>query len=229
MESSTRATMFERLRDGSDPMAWEEFFNRYWRLIFAFARRLGCSEHSSEEIVQDVMLAVFKQRAVFQYDPKKGRFRNWLCTIVRNLVEKHRGKGADRVRPTGDDFLAGALDGEASDDQPDAAVEEAFEKAMLVVLLNLVRQEVTPQTFQAFELTAMHGLSGAEVAEITGLRRDAVYAARSRVLARLRELGAAYRDEGHLSEQIKQACDSLPDAAGEALLATRVRETMQST
>lgn len=220
--------MFERLRDGSDPMAWEEFFNRYWRLIFAFARRLGCSEHTSEEVVQDVMLAMFKQREVFQYDRQKGCFRNWLCTVVRNLVEKHRGRAAERVRATGGDFLAEVLDAEATGDQPDAAMEEAFEKAMLVVLLNLVRHEVTPQTFQAFELTAVQGISGAQAAEITGLRRDAVYAARCRVLARLRELGAPYRDEGQLAEQVKQAWSSLPDAAAEASLATRVRETMQS-
>jgi RNA polymerase sigma-70 factor (ECF subfamily) len=149
--------------------------------------------------------------------------------VVRNLVEKRQRKPAERVRATGDDLLAAALEVEARDAAPDTAMEDAFEKAMLVVLLNLVRQEVTPQTFQAFELTARHGLSGAEVAEITGLRRDAVYAARSRVLARLQELGAPYRDEGHLTEQIKQAYDSLRNGAAEALLAARVKETMRSS
>lgn len=227
-EGTTRATMFERLRDGGDPMAWDEFFNRYWRLIFAFARRLGCSEHTSEEVVQDVMLAMFKQREVFHYDPKKGSFRNWLCTVVRNQVEKHRGKAAERFRAAGGDFLARELSIPAADAPPDDAIEEEFQNAMLVVLLNLVRQEVSPKTFQAFELTARHGLSGAEAAEITGLRRDAVYAARCRVLARLRELGAPYRDEGQLTEQIRQACNVLPNAAAQASLAARVEETIRS-
>jgi RNA polymerase sigma-70 factor (ECF subfamily) len=228
MDSTTRATMFERLRDGDDPLAWEEFFNRYWRLIFAFSRRLGCSEHTSEEIVQDVTLAMFKQREVFQYDRRKGCFRNWLCTVVRNLVEKHRGRAAERIRAAGDELPPAVMDAEASDASPDAAMEAAFEESMLVVLLNLVRQEVSPQTYQAFELTALYGIPGARAAAMTGLSRDAVYAARSRVLARLRELGAPYRDDGRLTEQIQQAWSSLPDAVAEASLAARLGETMRS-
>ena len=72
MNSNTRVTLLERLRDGSDALAWDEFFDRYWRLIFASAKRRGCSEHTAEEIVQDVMLAVFENKHVFRYDPAQG-------------------------------------------------------------------------------------------------------------------------------------------------------------
>ena len=58
----TRATLLERLVDGHDAMAWDEFFRRYWPLVFYFARRRGCSDHTAEEVVQEVMLKVFRQR-----------------------------------------------------------------------------------------------------------------------------------------------------------------------
>ena len=77
MTSCTRATLLERIGDGADALAWDEFFARYWPTIYGFARHRGCAEHTAEEIVQDVMLKVFQQRDVYQYDPARGRFRDW--------------------------------------------------------------------------------------------------------------------------------------------------------
>ena len=57
MHTQTQVTLLERVREASDPLAWEEFYERYWRLIFATARRRGCSDHTAEEIVQEAMLA----------------------------------------------------------------------------------------------------------------------------------------------------------------------------
>ena len=92
--TNTQATLLERLRDGADALAWDEFFARYWPTIYGFSRHRGCSQHTAEEIVQDVMLKVFQQRDVYQYDPARGRFRDWLGTVVRNkIAEHHRRPG----------------------------------------------------------------------------------------------------------------------------------------
>ena len=64
MNGKTQVTLLRRLRDGTDPLAWDEFFERYGRLLFVCARHRGCSEHTAEEIVQEVMLAVFQKRDV---------------------------------------------------------------------------------------------------------------------------------------------------------------------
>ena len=53
MTTSTRATLLERLRDGADALAWDEFFARYGSTIYGFARHRGCSPHTAEEIVQE--------------------------------------------------------------------------------------------------------------------------------------------------------------------------------
>ena len=90
MAENTRATLLERLRDGADALAWDEFFARYWPTIYGFARHRGCSLHTAEEVVQDVMLKVFQQRDIFHYDPSRGRFRDWLATVVRNQVFERR-------------------------------------------------------------------------------------------------------------------------------------------
>ena len=75
---------------------------------------------------------------------------------------------------------------------------------MLAVLLDVVRREVSPHTYQAFELVAIRGLSGEQAAKITGLSRNAVYLSRKRVFERLQELGAPYRNNGQLHQRVKE-------------------------
>ncbi len=226
MNSNTRATLLERLRGGSDALCWNEFFGLYWRLIFASARRRGCSEHTAEEIVQDVMLAVFEKKHVFQYDPSQGRFRDWLAGMVRNKVAERRRRPDDRIRGQGGDSARELLEREAKDGQPDDVWEAAFEEALLVALLEVVRREVNPRTYQAFQLSTFHEMRGKDVAKLTGQSRHAVYLACRRVLSRLKELGAPYRKNGQLTKRIRQILESQPSARAERSMTTRVTRTM---
>jgi hypothetical protein len=64
----------------------------------------------------------------------------------------------------------------------------------------------------------MDGLSGAEVSRLTGLSRNAVYQARKEVVKRLKELGAAYRDDGRLGARVKRALEGRADDVCHCLL-----------
>lgn len=227
MTTSTQATLLERLRDGRDAVAWDDFFAHYGPTIYGFARHRGCSPHTAEEIVQDVMLKVFRQRDVYRYDPSRGRFRDWLGTVVRHQVAEHRRRPANRVRGAGGEVNA-ALE-QADDEQgPDAAWEAAFENSLLLALLAAVRRETNARTYLAFELVGLEGLVGGDAARITGLSRNAVYKAHKRVLQRLMQLGAPYREGGRLTERLRQAIEERPSAAVERSLTTRIQQTMRS-
>jgi RNA polymerase sigma-70 factor (ECF subfamily) len=228
MNSKTQATLLARLRDGTDPLAWDEFFERYGRLLFVCARHRGCSEHTAEEIVQEVMLAVFQKRDVYRYDPSRGRFRDWLGGVVRNKVKEHRRRPSERVRARGGDADGDLVETEAADADAEAAWEAAFEEALLGALLDVVRREVSPRAFQAFELFTLHDLPGAKVAQITGLSRNAVYLARRKVFRRLSQLGGKYGRDGRLDDRVKRALRARPSAAAERSLISRIEQTMQS-
>ena len=220
--ANTRTSLLERLRDGADPMVWDDFFRRYWPFLFSVARQRGCTEHTAEEIVQDVMLAIFEKKAVFCHDPSRGRFRDWLGGVVRNKVTARRRSPAERCRARGgpDDGLPEI---ESSPEEPDAQWEAAFDQAMLAFLLDRVRSEVHPRTYQAFEAFTLGGCSGAEAARLTGLTQNAVYQARKNIVRRLRELGAVYGRQGPPDEMIGAAIRSRPSAAVERSLTTADR------
>jgi len=228
MNSKTQATLLNRLRDGTDPLAWDEFFERYWPLIYGYARHRGCSEHTAEEVVQEVMLKVFRQRDVFQYDPQRGRFRDWLATLVRNQAAEHRRRPSERAKAKGGDTDIAIQEAEAGTDTPDADWEAAFDQALLLLLLDAVRREVNPRVYLAFELFALEDLPADEVARSTGITRSSVYKTRTRVFKRLRELAGAYYQDGQLRDSIKQAMESIPDLAIERSLTARVEHSMRS-
>lgn len=225
MNDKTAPSLLERIRDAADPLAWEDFYDRYWPVVFNFAKHRGCSEDTAQDVVQDVMLEVFNQREVFRYDPAKGRFRNWLGGIVRNLVAKRRGKPSERIRATGGDTDHGSADPEDPRPAAQDIWDRAFDEALLCVLLDIVRREVSASSYQAFELVAIHGISGDDAAKATGLSRNAVYKARASVLRRLQDLAGPYHEEGRLLDRVKRVLALRPPAQVERALTTRMEET----
>lgn len=111
---------------------------------------------------------------------------------------------------------------------PDVVWEAAFDRALLLLLLDVVRREMNPRVYLAFELFALEELPADEVARSTGITRSAVYKTRTRVFKRLRELAGTYDQDGQLRDSVKQAMESLPDAAVERSLTARVEDSMRS-
>ena len=70
--TKTQPTLLKRIQDGEDALAWRDFFDRYWRLIYALAKHRGCSDHTAEEIVQEAFLQAWNQAE--RYDPNQGPF-----------------------------------------------------------------------------------------------------------------------------------------------------------
>jgi RNA polymerase sigma-70 factor (ECF subfamily) len=227
MASRTCPTLLERLRDASDPVAWDDFFRSYWPVVYAYSRDRGCSEHTAEEIVQEVMLTVFAQRDVFHYDPSRGRFRDWLYRVTRNQVAQRRRRPSERVRAFGGEASESPLEVESPEETPDAVWEKAFEQALLAALLDTVRRETPPEEFMAFELTVLQEQSPAVAAQLTGITRNMVYKARRKVLARLRELAGDYASEGELCHQVRLAMAAHPAGSAERSLTRQIANSIR--
>lgn len=80
---------------------WEKFWQRYEKPLSIFIE-INLKRHhgyKSEDDVKECLGAVYRRlnEQVTNYDARKGRFRNFLCTLVRNeLVDARRKK--DRIK-----------------------------------------------------------------------------------------------------------------------------------
>ena len=83
---NTRKTMLIRLKNQYDENSWEEFVSTYKQYIYNVARRMELNHHDALEIVQLVLIKLWRKLPDFSYDNYRGKFRNWLYTVTANRV-----------------------------------------------------------------------------------------------------------------------------------------------
>jgi RNA polymerase sigma-70 factor (ECF subfamily) len=182
---STHLSLLARLRDGADAEAWREFDDRYRELLFAFARRRGLQPADAEDVAQDVLAAAHRAMPTFAYDPARGSFRGWLKTAAVRAVIKLRRGGRDALAHPTEELDPGG--GAAVDSAAEEAWTAEWRRYHLRLATAKARREFRPETMRVFEAVALDRRPAADVAAAYGLSLDAVYQAKSRVTARIRE------------------------------------------
>jgi RNA polymerase sigma-70 factor (ECF subfamily) len=178
----TRPSLLVRIRDSGDRDAWRRFVEIYAPLVYKFARGRGLQDADAADLTQDVLQAVSGASKRLVYDPKRGTFRAWLYTVARNKVRNFL-LARRRRHEAGDPRLL--------DDQP--AKEEAeqwereYEQRLFDWAVEQLRDSFQESTWRAFWLTSVSGRSASDTASELGMSVGAVYIAKSRVLARLRD------------------------------------------
>jgi RNA polymerase sigma-70 factor (ECF subfamily) len=184
----TRASLLVRLRDPQDEAAWRGFVDLYAPLVYGYARKQGLQDADAADLSQEVLGAVAGAVSRLEYDPRRGAFRNWLFTIVRRKVANWRIAVGKQARGSGDSGTLQLLEQLPAPGGMEAEWQVEWEERIVAWACAQIRQDVSEATWQAFWRTAIEGQSGKQVAADLELTIAAVYHARSRVLARLREL-----------------------------------------
>jgi RNA polymerase sigma-70 factor (ECF subfamily) len=183
----TRATLLVRIRDSRDREAWGQFVEIYAPLVYQAARRAGLQDADASDLTQDVLRSVARSIHRLDYDPRRGTFRSWLYTITRNALRRFLASRRRQPRSTGNSDVQSLLEGIAVPNVEPVDWEQEYRRRLLSCAAERVRPSFEPATWQAFWQTAVEGRPGREVAAGLNLSVGAVYIARSRVLARLRE------------------------------------------
>lgn len=185
---STRYSLLVRIQDPQDHAAWLEFLAIYEPLVYGLARRRGLQDADARDLCQDVFRAVAKAVRGWTPNPERGSFRGWLFRIARNLLINHLRHERRQTRATGDTDVQRLLDAQpASGDEHARTIEFEYRKRLFQVAAQGIEAEFMAATWQAFWQTAVESLPVVRVAEALEMSVGAVYIARSRVLARLRQ------------------------------------------
>jgi RNA polymerase sigma-70 factor (ECF subfamily) len=198
-QTQTSTTLLQDVAGGQNEAACARFVARYGPMVIAIAAACGLSPEDREDVRQEVMLAAIQTLRKERYDRAQGQFKAWLKGIIYHKIEharreerarRHRNMGVAARRELGiaPGDLRDVPDPHPSPaEQYEAEFETEWQKVAMEEALDEIRHEVDPLTFQAFDLYARKDRPVAEVAKLLGLSRNAVYIAKTRVLARLRE------------------------------------------
>jgi RNA polymerase sigma factor (sigma-70 family) len=192
----TRASLLVRIRDPHDTEAWRQFVQLYAAVVYGYARKRGLQDADAADLMQEVFRSVASAAGRLEYDPERGSFRHWLYTVTRNKLYNFLDGRRRRERGSGDSGAQQVLEEQAVDSDDAAALwDQEYERRVFAWAAEQVRGEFQQATWQAFWLTAVEGKSARDAGAEVGLSPGAVYVAKSRVTARLKEKVRLLQDE----------------------------------
>jgi RNA polymerase sigma-70 factor (ECF subfamily) len=146
--------------------AWERFFQACDPLVRRFARACRVPRADLDDCVQEVWAELVRRLRSLRYDPRRGRFRTWLYTIVHS-------KATDLLRrrlrhPTESlGARAGALGSREGD--PAAEGERRGQREAVQRVLAELRRGVSERSYRVLYLRRIEGWTTREVAAALGL------------------------------------------------------------
>jgi len=202
----TRVSLLEKVRT-SDNRAWEEFYAVYWGPILGYCRKIGLSDADGQDVLQASMMQLMRQLPTFQYDRKKGRFRNFLITIVHRQALKHfrkqkRLKEIALEVPANENGQA-PIERLASTAEPEESPDlQAWQESLYLAAMEELsaNPRIKSETLAAFREYVVEKRPAEEVAEKFGLKVNALYAIRARTIEMLQKIVARLMREADLDE-----------------------------
>jgi RNA polymerase sigma-70 factor (ECF subfamily) len=183
---TTRPSLLVRLRDTRDAEAWQQLVDLYGPIIYRFGRRHRLQDADAADLTQEVLRGVSTSVGRLDYDPQRGTFRGWLFTLAHRKLYDLLARRRRQEQASGDSAAQALLDEVPAPDSEEVWNQE-HERQVFAWAAEQVRGQLSETTWRAFWATAVEGRDPASVAGELSLSVGAVYVARSRVQARLRE------------------------------------------
>jgi RNA polymerase sigma-70 factor (ECF subfamily) len=144
------------VRDRRDRQAFARLFDHFAPRVKAMLMRSGLRDGTAEDVVQDVMLTIWRKAE--QFDPHRAQASAWIYRIARN-----RQIDLARRRPPP---LPETLD-EPPDTEPDAAQIMALEQE--TTRLKAALAHLSPEQTRTIEQAFLEELTHTEISQQTGL------------------------------------------------------------
>jgi RNA polymerase sigma-70 factor (ECF subfamily) len=188
-----------QIRDVHDAASWQTFLDIYAPLVHRYCRRRGLQDADAADVCQEVLAQVARSIRTFEYQPERGRFRDWLGQVTRSKLGRFVHKQRQRERGCGCTVDPEMLD-DVAGAEVDAEWTDEFNARVLRASLERIRPHFAVSTWQAFALVWLENRPTREVARELNLAVAAVYVAKSRVLKCLRQDLLHLADHGTCGE-----------------------------
>jgi len=199
--AKTRKSLIARLDNWEDQRTWDEFYQTYWRLIYAVAIKAGLRSEEAFDCVQETILSIAKQSKKKLYDPEQGSFKTWLMNMTRwRINDQFRKRKKDTAM----------IEGEWADDRKTAVIDRVedpngdvlerlwdveWKKGIADAALSRVKAQVSPKQYQIFDYYVIRQWDAEKVQDKLNVSMAQVYLAKHRVGAVLKKELAKLEEE----------------------------------
>jgi RNA polymerase sigma-70 factor (ECF subfamily) len=195
--NTTSTRLIEGAKNGEQD-SWFRLVRLYAPLVLNWCRKgfpprkkfpalSGVPERDAPDVVQEVFRTTAKKIKDFEKDGQPAAFRRWLYIVTGfKVLEYWR---VSPHLPLDPEHLGWVPAPEGNSSSTDAVSER---RILLRRILDLIRADFEPRTWEAFRQVAVEGRSAKDVAKELGMKVGAVYTVKSRGLKRLKEEARAH-------------------------------------
>jgi RNA polymerase sigma factor (sigma-70 family) len=176
----TRHTLLQKLQSSAgDENNWDEFVSYYEGYIYVIIRNFKIDIEDSEDLLQEVLIKVWKSLPSYNYDKDKCRFRTWLCVVIRNTVYNFLGRKNSRQNISCNNMRENL--NLISEAEIDAISEREWKNYIANMAWENLKGEFNELSRQIFEASLDETLSNAELAERFDVAESSVRVYKMRV------------------------------------------------
>jgi RNA polymerase sigma-70 factor (ECF subfamily) len=184
----TSSSLLARARQ-YDADAWLQLVKWIGPFVLNWCRRARLQAADCEDVSQQALANIWRRLGTFRKDSPGHSFRGWVYVITKNCIadlheRRRRAQAADRLA-AGRPLPEPAVELPAEDDP--AAAHSWKQRALQLLIRDVVAAHANDRGFRAFYRTAVDGLSAVAVAQELGLSADVVRQHKSRWIKRLRD------------------------------------------
>lgn len=155
-EKNNDLTLLERFNNG-DESAFNELARKYQKKIYWHARRMTGNHLDADEIVQEVLLVMYKKLKDFKF---RSSLYTWIYTITSTRsINLLRRRSVKEIFSLQDDVIERASESDIIKDLENREEIKRLENHL---------QKIPSKQREVFILRALDGLSYEEISEITG-------------------------------------------------------------
>jgi len=181
----TRQSLISRLRNRQDDDSWRLFFQTYWKLIYSFAIRMGCTDSEAEEVVQETLISLANKMPEYRYEPAACSFKGWLMHVTQwrvvDQIRKRRRRAAEPLPAEGEGTVEIASFASSGLSDFEVLWEREWEKNLMDAAMDRVKGKINAEHYQIFHLIVINGHSPAKVAGLLKVSKARVYLVKHRV------------------------------------------------
>lgn len=181
---STSYTLLERARNQNDSRAWEELIANYRKYIYVVIRSMHVNSSDTDDILQQVLVELWKYLPRYERKDEKTKFRVWLAKITRNQVISFVRKQKSHLKKC--EGAKHELDYLDSIETPEIEriIAQEWELFLTNAAMEKVETHFSAPALKAFRLFSQ-GQSPKDIAAEIKVKQDSVYKYISRIKLKL--------------------------------------------
>lgn len=187
LDPDTRESLLLRVKDPRDRDAWDEFSRIYRPVVYRLARGRGLQDADAQDLVQRVLISVSRAIPEWEKSSDGARFRHWLRRVAKNAAINALTRQPRDLAGGGTTAIELLRMQEDPCHDIEQAIDQEFRRQLFRQAASIVSKRANRTSWSAFCLTMIDGKSIEDAASELQVSVGTIYAARSRIMRRLRD------------------------------------------